>query len=94
MTCLSVELRKRGLRVEREVPVVIVYEGVAIESAYRIDMLVNGCVILEAKAVPQFHAIHSAQLLTHLKLAGHRVGLLINFNEVHLKDGIRRLING
>lgn len=94
VTCLSVELRKRGLQVELEVPVPIVYEGVEVECAYRVDMLVNRCVIVEAKAVQQLHPVHSAQVLTHVKLTGHPVGLLINFNEVHLRDGIKRMING
>lgn len=94
MICLSVELRKRGLHVEREVPVPIIYDGVEVECAYRIDMLVNGCVVVECKAIRQLLDNHEAQLLSHLRLAGHRVGLLINFHETRLKDGIRRMING
>jgi len=93
-TCLAIELRKRGFHVATEVPVSLVYEGVEVECAYRIDVLVNGCVVVESKAIRQLLENHEAQLLSHLKLAGHRVGLLINFHETRLKDGIKRMING
>lgn len=92
-TCLAIELVKRGLKVRTEIPVSFVYEGVEIENAYRIDMLVNDCVIVETKAVSKLIGIHEAQLLSHLRLADKRVGLLLNFHEAHLRDGIRRLVN-
>jgi GxxExxY protein len=71
----------------------IVYEGVQIEVAYRIDLVVNAAVIVELKAIGKLLPVHEAQLLSYLKLGGHRVGLLINFHVLHLKDGIRRLVN-
>lgn len=91
--CLSVELRKRGLDVATEVPVVVVYEGVESKCDYRLDLLVSDSVVVEAKALRQLLPIHEAQLLSYLKLTGHRVGLLINFHEIHLRDGIKRMIN-
>ena len=92
--CLAHELRKRGLRVECQVPVSIIYDGVRVETAFRMDMLVEGLVVVELKAVVKVVAVHEVQTLTHLRLSHKRVGLLINFHVVHLKDGIRRLING
>jgi GxxExxY protein len=93
-TCLSHELRKRGHAVQNQVPVPVVYDDICIEIGYRIDLLVNCAVIVEIKSVSKLLPVHDAQLLSYLKLSKHRVGLLINFNVVHLKDGIRRLING
>ena len=92
-TCLEHELRKRGLHVVRQLPVPIVYDGVKIDVGYRIDLLVNNSVVVEVKAVIKLVPVHEAQLLSYLKLSGHRLGLLINFNVVHLKDGIHRLVN-
>jgi GxxExxY protein len=91
--CLAHELRFRGLNVQSQVPVAIVYEGVQIDVAYRIDLLVNGAVIVELKAIAKLLPVHEAQLLSYLRLGGHRLGLLINFHVLHLKDGIRRLVN-
>ena len=91
--CLAHELRKRGLRVETQVALPVFYEGVKIDAGYRIDLLVESSVIVELKAVEQIAPIHQAQLLTYLKLSGKKLGLLINFNTVHLKNGIKRLIN-
>ena len=71
----------------------VVYDGVEIEGGYKIDLLVEGQVVVELKVVEQLLDIHKAQLLSYLKLADKRVGLLINFNVVHLRDGIRRLVN-
>jgi len=90
--CLVYELRKRGARVECQVELSINYDGVKIEPGYRIDLLVNDEVIVEIKSVAQLHPIHRAQLMTYLKLSGRRVGLLINFNVPHLKDGIVRIV--
>jgi GxxExxY protein len=90
--CLKHELSLRGLSVETEVSVPIVYEGLHIPSALRIDMLVEGQVIVELKAVETMNPVFEAQLLSYLKLADKRLGLLINFNVCHLKDGIKRLI--
>ncbi|NLX99946.1 MAG: GxxExxY protein [Rhodopirellula sp.] len=91
--CLAYELRKRGLKVGTQVGLPVVYEGVNIEVGYRIDLLVEDLAIVELKAVDKIAPIHEAQLLTYLKLSGKRLGLLINFNVVHLKDGIKRMVN-
>jgi len=91
--CLAHELRKRGLGVRTQVPLPIVYDGVRIDLGYRIDLLVDDAVVVELKAVTRLHPIHEAQLLSYLKLSGHRVGLLINFHSLHLRDGIRRMVN-
>jgi GxxExxY protein len=77
--CLAHELRKRGLTVQVQRPVPIIYDGVRIELGYRMDLVVEDSVVVELKAVANLLPIHEAQLLSHLKLSGHRVGLLINF---------------
>ncbi len=91
--CLRHELVKRGLRVESQVWVPVIYDGVKIEGGYKIDLLVESDVVVELKVVEQILEVHKAQLLSYLKLSDKRVGLLINFNVVHLRDGIRRLVN-
>ena len=91
--CLAYELRKRGLKVGTQVGLPVVYEGANIEVGYRIDLLVENLVIVELKAVDKIAPIHEAQLLTYLKLSGKRLGLLVNFNVLHLKDGIKRMVN-
>jgi len=91
--CLAHELKKLGLRVASQVSLPVVYDGVAIEAGYRIDMIVQDSVVVELKAIEKILPIHQAQLLTYLKLSGIKVGLLINFNEVLLKQGINRLVN-
>ena len=91
--CLTYELRKRGLRVDCEVALPIVYDGQQIDAGYRIDMLVEGCVIIENKAVDQILPIHQAQLLTYLKLRDCRLGFLLNWNVRLMKDGIKRMVN-
>jgi GxxExxY protein len=90
--CLAHELRTRGLRVRCQVPFSVSYRGVRIDLGYRVDQLVEEAVIVELKAIAKLLPIHEAQLLSHLKLSGHHVGLLINFNVRRLKDGIRRMI--
>jgi GxxExxY protein len=92
--CLAHELRKRELRVETHVALPIDYDGVRVETGFRIDMLVQDLVIVELKAVSKVVPIHEVQLLTQLRLSHKRVGLVINFHAVHLKDGIKRVING
>lgn len=91
--CLVYELRKRGLMVETEVSVPIVYDRLKLDSGYRIDVLVEGCVVIELKSVERILPVHDAQLLSHLRLSGHKLGFRINFNVVLLKDGIRRIVN-
>ncbi|HZS48690.1 MAG TPA: GxxExxY protein [Blastocatellia bacterium] len=91
--CLKHELIKRGLKCMSQVAMPVVYDGVEIETGYRIDLLVEDTVIVELKSIEKIMSIHEAQLLTYLKLSRKRVGLLINFNVRFLKDGIKRLIN-
>jgi GxxExxY protein len=90
--CLKYELLKRGLMVESQVMLPVHYDGVAIDAGYRIDLLVED-VVVELKAVEKLAPIHEAQLLTYLKLSGKKLGLLLNFNVLHMKDGIKRFAN-
>jgi GxxExxY protein len=90
--CLAHELRKRGLNVEREVKLPIIYDGVRLEAALRLDMVVESRIIVEAKAVESLIPIFDAQLMTYLKLTGYQLGFLVNFNVVLIKDGLRRVI--
>lgn len=92
--CLRHELVRMGARVECEKILPVVYEGITIEMGYRIDMLVDDAVIVEVKSVESILPIHEAQLLTYLRLGHKRVGLLLNFNVVRLREGIRRRILG
>ena len=92
--CLQHELRKAGYRAEIQVGLPVVYDGARLELGYRIDLLVQDLVIIEIKSVDAVHPVHQAQLLSYLKLSGKSLGLLINFNVVHLKDGIQRFVNG
>lgn len=91
--CLAHELRKRGLAVECELPQPVEYDGVRIDAGYRIDMLVEGEIIVENKSVQALAPIHEAQLLTYLKLSGRRLGFLLNWNVPLVKDGIKRMVN-
>ena len=91
--CLRHELIKRGLSVESQVWVPVIYDGIEIEGGYKIDLLVDGQVIVELKVVEQLLEVHKAQLLSYLKLSQKQVGLLINFNVVRLRNGIRRVVN-
>ena len=91
--CLVHELRKRGLTVLTEIPVPIIYDGVVVDVGYKMDLLVEEAVIVEVKAIKQLSPVHDAQLLSHLVLSGHKVGLLINFHVRFLKHGIRRMVN-
>jgi GxxExxY protein len=85
------ELTKRGLKPQRQVSMPIIYDGTKLEAELRIDLLVNGQVVVEVKSVEALLPIHQSQLLTYLKLSGCRLGFLMNFNVPLLKDGIRRL---
>ncbi|MCR5241144.1 MAG: GxxExxY protein [Prevotella sp.] len=91
--CLKVELMSRGMQVETQVDLPLYYKGKPTGKTYRIDMLVNDEVILELKSVELLKNVNEIQLVTYLKLANKKLGLLINFNEAVLKDGIRRKIN-
>ena len=92
--CLAYELRQRGLKVEIEAPQPVFYDGQRLDVGYRLDMLVENCVIIENKAVEQLLPIHEAQLLTYLKLRHSWLGFLINWNTIRIKDGIKRMVNG
>lgn len=91
--CLAFELRKRGLTVEAQKPQAIFYDGLAIEVGYRIDLLVENCIIVELKTVEQVLPIHQAQIITYLKLSEKALGFLINFHVPILKQGIKRFVN-
>jgi GxxExxY protein len=90
--CLEYELRNQGIEVARQVALPVIYKGVQLEAGYRIDLLVEGKVILELKAVESMAPIHHAQLMTYLKLSGMKLGLLLNFNVVDMKKGIKRIV--
>jgi GxxExxY protein len=92
-TCRCHELNRQGLQVRKELPLPVTYDGFRIDVGYRIDLLVEETVIVELKSASRFLPLHEAQLLSYLKLSHHRIGLLINFNVRHLRNGIRRLIN-
>ncbi len=91
--CLYYELTQLGFRVERQKSLPVVYKGITLDAGYRIDLLVNDLVIVELKAIDKLAPIHSAQLLSYLRLSEKKVGLLINFNVKMLKDGIKRIAN-
>jgi GxxExxY protein len=92
--CLAHELRKAGLNVETQVGLPVVYDGIKLDLGYRIDMLVNDLVVIELKSVEEISRIHVAQVLSYMKLSKKQLGLIINFNVLHLKDGIKRLVEG
>ena len=91
---LAAQLRKRGLQVERQVPVPIQFEELTFDEGFRADIIVADKVILELKSVEQTAPVHRKQVLTYLRLADKRLGLLINFGAALLKDGVTRLVNG
>jgi GxxExxY protein len=92
--CLCQELFLRGIPFERQVPLPLEYRGIRLECGYRLDVLVASLVVIEVKSVEAIKPIHEAQLITYLRLGGWKVGLLMNFNVVVLKDGIRRKVLG
>ncbi|MBK6724054.1 MAG: GxxExxY protein [Pyrinomonadaceae bacterium] len=91
--CLVHELVRNGLRVERQVVLPIVYQGITLDAGYRLDLVVEDCVIVEMKTVERLHPVHEAQLLSYLRMSDMRLGLLINFNVKLLRDGIKRVVN-
>ena len=90
--CLFYLLKKEGFQVDKEKPIPVVFEEVELDCGYRIDLLVDNKLVLELKAVEELTDIHMAQVLTYLKLGGFKLGLLINFNVKHLRQGIKRVI--
>lgn len=91
--CFVHELRRRGLAVQCEVPFPVFYAGLTVDTGYRADMVIEGDILVENKAVQTIAPIHRAQLLTYLKISNLRLGFLINWNVPRIKDGIRRLVN-
>jgi GxxExxY protein len=91
--CLAHELRSRGFEVRTEVVLPVRYGGIEIQAGYRIDMLVENCIIVENKSVQAVAPVLEAQLITYLKLSGHKLGFLINWNIPLIKDGIKRIVN-
>jgi GxxExxY protein len=91
---LEYELTKRGLKVQREIPISFRYDDLEFDEGFRADLIVGGIVILELKSIKKLAPVHSKQLLTYLKLSALKLGLLINFGAPLIKDGIVRLVNG
>ena len=92
--CLCCEMALRGIKFERQVPLPLNYKGVDLDCGYRLDLLVEDKVIVELKSIEALEPIHDAQLLTYLRLRNAWLGLIINFNVIMLKDGVRRMVNG
>jgi GxxExxY protein len=90
--CLYYKLVKKGLYVEKEKPLPVIYEEVKLDCGYRLDLLVENKLIVEIKSVEELNKIHLAQVLTYLKISGCQLGLLMNFNVLMIKDGVRRII--
>lgn len=91
--CLESELLQSGFHVSRQLALPVVYNNIKLDAGYRIDLMVENMIIIEMKSVESLAPVHTAQLLTYLKLSNIKVGLLINFNETDLKNGIKRLVN-
>jgi GxxExxY protein len=93
-TIMAYELTRRGIEVQRQIPIPIRYEEICFEEGFRADLLVGKKVIVELKSIEALAPVHGKQVLTQLRLSAHRLGLLINFGEAHLKNGIKRIANG
>ena len=93
-TCLAYRVRKRDLYVEMERPIPVIYEDVKLECGYRADLVIENKIVVEIKSIDSIMPIHVSQVLTHLRFMNLRFGLLLNFNVIFLKDGIKRVING
>jgi GxxExxY protein len=91
--CLCYELKKVGLKAEQQKPIPLIYEEVKLDCGYRLDLLIEDQIIVEIKAVESLNPLAFAQLLTYLKLYNRKIGLIINFNVLHLRDGIKRIAN-
>jgi GxxExxY protein len=90
--CMYYELVQSGLHVEKQIPLPLVYQEVKLDAGYRVDLLIENKVVVEIKSIDALADIHMAQILTYMKLSGCKLGLLVNFNVRHLKDGIKRVI--
>jgi GxxExxY protein len=93
-SCLEHELQKQGLQVRRQVSLPIVYDDLQLDNAFRLDLLLDDKVVVEIKATDKLLPVHTAQLLSYLKLGKYKLGFLFNFNVVHMRDGIKRMVNG
>ena len=91
--CMVHELKLRGVPVKSQVTLPVIYKGMKVDSGFRLDLIVDDSVVVEIKSAEDINAVYRAQLLTYLRLSNIRLGLLINFNVVHLRDGIKRIIN-
>lgn len=91
--CLVHELNKAGLNVSRQIPLPVIYDGLRLEAGYRLDVVVEAKIVLELKSVDKLQALHTAQLVSYLRLGHYPLGYLINFNVAHMRDGIKRVIN-
>lgn len=91
--CLKYELEKRGLHVQQQLALPVMYDSIRLDVGYRLDLLVQDAVVVELKAVEGLTTVHEAQLLSYLRLSRKKIGLLINFNVAHLKNGIKRMVN-
>jgi len=90
--CLYYEISQLGLKAEKQKPLPMIYREVKLDAGYRVDLLIENCVIVEGKSVDELSDVHLAQILTYLKLSKCKLGLLVNFNVKHLKDGIKRVV--
>ena len=91
--CIEYELSRRSLAVRKQVPMPLRYEDMTLDIGYRLDLLIEDAVVIELKAVPQLLAVHTAQLLSYLRAGDYRLGFILNFNTVHMRDGIKRVVN-
>ena len=92
--CLAHELRKQGLEVAQQIGLPVIYDGERIDLGYRIDLVVEGLLAVEIKCAEAINPVHQAQLLSYIRLSGRHIGLLINFHVAHLRDGIKRMVDG
>lgn len=91
--CMVHQLNLRKIIVKSQITLPVIYKGIEVDSGYRLDMIVDDCIIVEIKSTDGINPVHCSQLLTYLKLTNKRLGLLLNFNVVHMRDGIKRIIN-
>lgn len=91
--CIEYELGKRSLAVKKQVPMPLRYDDLALDIGYRLDLVVENAVVIELKTIQQLLLVHTAQLLSYLRAGDFRIGFLLNFNTVHMRDGIKRVVN-
>ncbi|ASK30973.1 GxxExxY protein [Chryseobacterium sp. T16E-39] len=92
--CIFYELKKHGLFIEKQKPMPLIYDEIKLDVGYRLDFLIENKFVLEIKSVESLHDIHLAQILTYLRLSNCKLGMLMNFNSLHFKNGVKRVING